>query len=762
MPNGLPKRKSAAGLPPNDAKGDGCRGGKVSALGAARKSLTSLDLAREAIVQRRIAVVPIPDRKKKPVIVGWQNLRITAETASEYFNGRKQNLGAILGDPSQGLADVDLDHPLAIDLADHFLPPTPSVFGRPGKPRSHRLYRTELGVPHSPFKTGKKDDGSIVELRANGCQTVLPGSTHPTGEAIEWDHDGDPATIAGKDLLRAVERLAAATLLALHWPDTGIRNDVALALAGALLTSGWSDEEAEHFIGIVAEAGGSQDVAAKVRTVVGTRQKLEAGEGITGLKQLRELMGAEVIKPITKWIHLVASPVTRITPDAAQATDLGNARRLVAEHGADLIYVPGLGWFYWDGRCFRPDDTGEVFRRAKATVGRLLVEVPDIADHDLRKRLGRHALDSHSAPRLKAMVELAKSELEIVASVGELDTDPMAFNVDNGTLDLGTGELRPSDRADRLTHSAPVTFKPEAKCPRWEEFLNRIQNGNRDTISFLQRAVGYAMTGLTREQVLFLLYGTGSNGKSTFLRVIGTLMGGYAAAMAFTSLTTRARSAQGPSEDIARLRGARFVTAIETGEGQTFNEALVKQVTGGDVLNARFLHQNSFDFLPQFKLFLAANHKPTVLGTDHAIWRRFRLVPFTVQIPDAEQQRDLVDRLLEELPGILNWALAGVAAWRQEGLGIAEAVSSATQQYRQESDSVGAFITARCETGEYRQDGGELFNGYRDWCGENDRQAESPMGFGSRLTALGYVKQRQGHGKRGYDRLGLRLREEDM
>jgi putative DNA primase/helicase len=276
----------------------------------------------------------------------------------------------------------------------------------------------------------------------------------------------------------------------------------------------------------------------------------------------------------------------------------------------------------------------------------------------------------------------------------ELDAGPWRLNVQNGTLDLRSGALHPHDRADLITRLAAVDYDPDAPAPAWHAFLERILGGDPELIAFVQRALGYALTGDTREQVLFILHGSGANGKSTLLEAVGGVMGDYALVTMVDTLMVRYGSTV--PNDVARLRGARLVVAVEPEEGQRLAEGRVKQLTGGDRIAARFLRQEFFEFRPEFKLFLATNHKPDVRGTDDAIWRRVRMVPFAVRIPEAEQDKTLRDKLAAEAAGILAWLVRGCLDWQRDGLGLAPAVRAATAGYRAEMDRLAGFLEECC------------------------------------------------------------------
>jgi putative DNA primase/helicase len=274
---------------------------------------------------------------------------------------------------------------------------------------------------------------------------------------------------------------------------------------------------------------------------------------------------------------------------------------------------------------------------------------------------------------------------------------------------------------------------------------------------FLQRAVGYSLTADIREQCFFLLYGAGSNGKSTFIKTISALFADYARTTPVETLLVR--HGNNIPNDVARLKGARFVSAVETEGGKRLAESLVKQLTGGDKVAARFLHREFFEFEPTFKLWLAVNHKPKIRGTDHAIWRRIRLIPFTVTIPDSEQDKDLPEKLREELPGILRWAVEGCLWWQRDGLGTPEVVKAATAGYQTEMDVVGNFL-AECTESE---NGAtvttkELYDSYMRWCEQAGEKPITKRDLGTHLSERGFESARNWQGRFWQ---GLSLRKHD-
>ncbi len=460
-----------------------------------------------------------------------------------------------------------------------------------------------------------------------------------------------------------------------------------------------------------------------------------------------------------KEVARIAESAVRYEPPsvllAANRTDLGNAERFAAFAGDRFRYVHAWSsWLFFDGKRWVKDADGGVVRWCRDMLRAMAAEARAIEVPEERGPLVKHALDSESSARVNAMAQLAQALLPI--SNDALDRFPDLFNCANGTLDLHSGELRDHDRSDFITRVATVAYTPEAACPLWEAFLLRCMGGDAELVRFLQRAVGYSLTGHTSEQTLFMLYGTGANGKSTFLETIRALLGDYATQADFTTFLKR--DGEGVRNDLARLVSTRFVSAVEADAGAPLAESLVKQVTGGDIITARFLFREFFEFRPSFKLWLAANHKPTVRGSDHGIWRRIRLVPFTVTIPKKERDPHLLDKLGQELPGILAWAVRGAMEWKRGGLGAPVAVEAATARYQAEMDAFGGFLADCCVEGEgERATARDLYEAYLHWCETNGERARSKKALSMGLRERGYRSVRTSRA-RGWE--GLRLREE--
>lgn len=430
---------------------------------------------------------------------------------------------------------------------------------------------------------------------------------------------------------------------------------------------------------------------------------------------------------------------------AAGRTETANARRLVAKFGDNVRWIGAWDkWLVWDRRRWKLDNSLRVESFAKQVADRLWKEIGKTNGELSREdvvAMYTFAKASNSAGGIRNMVALAKSEPGVSVDLDDLDADPWLLNVQNGTLDLRTGELRDHRQEDFITKLAPVTFDARATCPQWQRFLHRIFDNHEELISYVQRLVGYSLTGSTEEHILPFLYGDGANGKSTFAEVLLTLMGRDYAMKAPPDLLLAKKRESHPTER-ADLYGKRFVACIETEDGRRMAEALVKELTGGDRIRARRMREDFWEFAPTHHVWLAGNYKPTIRGRDHGIWRRIKLIPFTVTIPKAEQDRKLPAKLAQELSGILNWALEGLRAWRESGMQEPLIVQAATQSYSKEMDLIGQFIDESCERGvSFIVPATGLYQAFRKYVG--DETELSQRKFGEEI------------GKRGFERIPL-------
>lgn len=453
------------------------------------------------------------------------------------------------------------------------------------------------------------------------------------------------------------------------------------------------------------------------------------------------------------FLHLVDEPCGPFA-----LTDLGNAERLVAMHGRDIRHVPGLGWLMWDGRRWSRDRTGALPRFAKLTARAIYHDAANCDDDEERKRISAWAKTSESGPRLGAMVSLAATEQPVVALPEHLDADPYLLTVLNGTISLRTGEARPHDRAHLITKLAPVTYDPDARSEKWERFLHRATNGDAELAAFIQRLAGYTIAGVTDEEILAFPHGPGATGKSTCVEAIKATLGDYAATADFETFLAR-RGEGGARNDIARLQGARLVVSVEVDDGAKLAEGLIKQLTGGDTVTARFLYSEAFEFLPAFTLWLVANARPRVRAGDDAIWRRILQVPFVVVIPPEERDPDLKRALRTEpteQTAILAWLVQGCLEWQRRGLDVPERVRNYTEEYRQENDPLAEWITDECELGaNHWTPAADLRTTYERWCDDaGSKPLDAGRAWGNALKAHGCTRDRR-HGGHGWQGIAL-------
>jgi len=439
-------------------------------------------------------------------------------------------------------------------------------------------------------------------------------------------------------------------------------------------------------------------------------------------------------------------------------TDLGNARRLISRHGKNIRFIPEWNkWIVWNGSRWEIDDDGAAMRLATETVEAMYSEALGLANEQDRTALLKRALRGQAEARLKAMVSLAESEAPVVLPANKLDADPWVLGVQNGVVELKTGKFRPSRREDLITKRANVVFDPNACFPNWLKFLDTVTGGDVSLQSYIQRVVGYTLTGSAREEVMFVLYGTGNNGKSTFRETVHSFVGDYALA-ADAGLLIERKTPGGATPELARLKGRRLVSINETSENDHLNEARVKFITSQDKITARNLYQGFFDFDPSHKTFLTTNHKPIIRGTDIGIWRRIHLLPFTVAIPPEKVEKDFRERrLMPELSGILNWALAGLAAYRKQGLHPPEAVLASTENYRQDMDVVGQWIAERCERDPHASvPTSHAYNDYSQWADDEVGWQLKKLTFRRNISDRGFSADKGTHGQRMIQ--GLRLK----
>jgi putative DNA primase/helicase len=441
-------------------------------------------------------------------------------------------------------------------------------------------------------------------------------------------------------------------------------------------------------------------------------------------------------------------------------TDLGNAERFVDAHRDHVLWCPAHKSFLcWDGKRYAWDERGEVVKLAHQTARSIFHEAADAEGEEEQKAITKWALASQNESRINAMLSQAKPYLAV--GMEELDRDPWLINCQNGTLDLRTGRLKDHDPTDRITKIVPVDYEPTASCPRFKRFLKETLVDDA-LIKFVKRYSGYTLTGITRERMLAILYGFGKNGKTTLAELLNEVLGDYARNTDVETLLIK--KYQGVGNDVAALKGARFVSAAEVEKGRRLAESKVKQLTGRDTVTARFLFGENFDFKPEFKLWLSTNNKPVIQGTDDAIWDRIRLIEFRKRFEGSKADPRLPDKLRNELAGVFAWMVEGCLEWQEHGLEEPKTVTDATKQYREEMDTLAAFLDETCVIGPmYRVLAESLYQRYAMWCDESGERKDPKKAFVARLEERGFYRRREtaGVNKGRYIWLGIGFRSGD-
>jgi putative DNA primase/helicase len=426
-----------------------------------------------------------------------------------------------------------------------------------------------------------------------------------------------------------------------------------------------------------------------------------------------------------------------------QHSDRTNTERLFREHGKDIRYCAAWEkWIVWNERYWQTDDAAAlIHEKALKTINSLYDDLPLIDDIRDRIEFEKFIILTESVRRREAFIKGASVLPELNVTTSDLDSDIMLFNVQNGTVYLRNNKFKKYERENMITKMANVSFDAAADCPNWKKFLCEIMDYNAALVDFLQVAAGWAMTGDISEQIMFILFGSGANGKSTFLNTLQYILGDYSIT-AQTETFMRQQNDRA-ANDLARLRGTRFVVTAEGGQGARLSEPLIKQITGNDKINARFLYGEPFSYSPTFKIFMATNHKPVIKGTDYGIWRRIRLIPFTTTIAEDKQDKYLEQKLRSEASGILNWLIEGALRWQLDGLKTPAEILNATNEYRGEMDVIGNFLKECCDIKPATQIKiRELFKAYQDWCDGNNEHACSERFFGLRLKKLKFTQIR--------------------
>nr|DAQ59661.1 MAG TPA: dsDNA helicase [Caudoviricetes sp.] len=418
--------------------------------------------------------------------------------------------------------------------------------------------------------------------------------------------------------------------------------------------------------------------------------------------------------------------------------DMGNAERFVDLFGENVRYCyTEKKWYFYNSMRWSVDNLGVILRMADKCVeamkaeAKLYLQADEESGGDMAKAFEKHMKSSRSNKSKKAMLNEIEHHLPILPI--QMDRYKMALNTPSGIINLKNGDVKAHNPEYYFTKITSVDCAEAADCPRWLAFLDDIFASDKDLIRYIQKAVGYSLTGSTAEQCAFFLYGTGRNGKSTFIDVIRDVFGDYAANIQPETIMVKSSQSNAINSDIARLKGARLVTSVEPNEGVRLNEGLLKQLTGDDTVTARKLYSEEFEFKPEFKLWMATNHKPIIRGTDTGIWRRIHMIPFDVQIPEDKVDKNLTHKLKAEMTAIFKWCIDGCLMWQREGLQMPVAVLKSVREYRREMDVISAFIEDKC-TLEGAVQASTLYAAYVSWADSNNEYCMSNTKFSTELA----------------------------
>jgi putative DNA primase/helicase len=718
------------------------------------------------------SIIPVgADKRPRLAWKQYQNTRAEIEQLREWFEHAPDTNIAIVTGALSGILVLD------VDLKSGGLTSLERLEAQHGRLPETLAVRTGGGGRHFYFKhpgekirqsAGKLGPG--LDIRGDGGYAVAPPSQHENGRMYEWERTAHAATLQPLPdwLLRLIvsdPKDASSDRRNTTGIMEGRRNETLTSLAGSMRR----------------RAFGYQAIL----------QALLAENQERCQPPLQDEEVERIARSVARYDSVSEDPATD-DPGGERYTDMANATRLADEGAGRIAHVEEMKdkWYVYDnGRLSLMAKTAivpfvkAVARRlyeeaaelnadarrtqqeiaqslgnlSKAALDTKRAEIEAIKERADRRRVGAMRLESRDG--CYAAIELAKAEPRVHVDLKQIDAHPTWLNTPTGTLDLLTGDVWEHRFEDYLTRVTAAAYDPLARCPRWEAFLTDVIP-SPEVRSFMQRSVGLTLTDISSEQCLWFLYGLGRNGKTTFLNAIRSVLGDYAAAVPASTLMVKAHG-DDKRNDVARLRGARFVAANEAEDGQQMVEALIKQLTGEDPITVRFLYAEFFEFKPTFKIFLAANHKPAIRGQDVAMWRRIHVVPFTETIPLNKVDKSLPAALAAEASGILNWAIAGFKAWQDGGLQPPAEVTQATEEYKDESDPLGEFFDEHTVKDSKRSVlASALYKEYLAWAqSDGIRLPMTQQMLGRQLLARGFKagRQRQSEGKgRCWYGLGLR------
>lgn len=711
------------------------------------------ELARaQWFVDRGCSVIPIDHPSDttaqsssvgKTPTVAWKAFQVARPSDEQllawFGNGRQRNIGVITGAVSN-LVVVDCDSPEAVAWADARLPQTPwRVRTSKGE---HRGYR-HPGVPvGNKVRIDAGDPAIKIDVRGDGAYVVAPGSEHASGTRYEWV--GEPPSI---DALPVFD----------------------LAWLGYESPSGWS---ATPPLPATVSEGSRNDTLFKA----GSRLRRLGSDYLEILQALSGINHARCHPPLDpQEVESIAeSCASRYEPaaDAFPLTEAGDAECFASLYEEEVRFDHRRErWLVSDptSGIWVPDPVERLTQMAITMARERQRHAIAIENADKKKAAFRWAVGGENRTRINNALALARSVPPIADHGDHWDENPFLLGVQNGVVDLLTGQFRKATPADRVTMRVRVAYDPAATCPLWLRTLADIfapqglfnAEDSQSMIDFMQRSLGYSITGDCREECCFFAWGSGGNGKGVVMNTLGWLFGDYTDDMPYSTLE-RSERGSGIPNDVAKLAGKRFITCSEVNEFNV-NEARLKALTGRDPMTARFLNREFFTFIPVCKIWIATNNKPKIVGQDDGIWRRIHLIPFTQRF-EGRANKQLKDQLRLELPGILNWTVEGARAWLGDGLTPPDTVRAATAAYRQESNPITPFVEACCIRGnELRVQAALAFAAYEKFCRVENLQPWQRLNnkafYAAMEQSFKKIKEREGAVRAFYLGVGLKADE---
>lgn len=683
------------------------------------------------LIERKYKLIRL--NGKRPIEKAWQS-RTETVPFEQFSEG--DNVGLLLGAPTK-IVDIDIDDAECLKLSDIFLPETDLIFGRPSRPRNHRFYRVDAPGETTQFQG---HDGMLVEVRSTGCQTMIPPSRHPDShEELRFENFGLGSARSHDELVAGALELAIAGVVKRHWKK-GQRHRLSLGLAAVLNHAGWDQSRSRTFVGKLTRAFMDEEPEDRARCVSDTYHR-----GSKFSDELSKFLAAPENSALQRWLGISPkSPKGKFQAkqdrllESKFESEAEAANAFCEDRKSDLIFDPRANlWYSKSNGVFSPATFTDVQTQVLAFGEKLKPNLGIVyTDSDLDNFTSNF--------RISQIISLSRSYLGKNGS--DFDSNPNLIGCKNGIVNLTNGAFHKDDQSI-VTKMVGSSFDPKEQCPLFIKFLNDIFDKSQSSIDFIQKLIGYTLSGETSEQKMFICIGSGRNGKSTFLNVISNLMNDYHGVIPVVTLMQN-KNGNTNDYEIASLKGKRFAVCHEGDKNSKLAEAKVKSLTGGDVISVRQIYGKPEIMKPAFKIWFGTNDLPVIESTSEAIWRRIVVIPFSVTIDKQDIDINLESKLVSELSGILNFAMEGYAQWKKHGLNPPASILNAIDNYRCESDSVQSFIDDVCGLHrDFKETSQDLYNSYHQWCSDEGITPLILNNFGKELKKKGFIDGRNSKGK---------------